>query len=97
MTNSFRTLKLALAQANPGMGDIFGKLDKARHARAEAARLGADLLVLPELYIVGYTPEDLVLKPAVQRDCRRAIEQLAAETADGGPAVLIGTPWLDDD
>ncbi|MBS1167385.1 MAG: nadE [Proteobacteria bacterium] len=96
MTNSSRTLKLALAQANPTMGDIFGNLDKARQARAEAARLGADLLVLPELYIVGYTPEDLVLKPAVQRDCRRAVEQLAAETADGGPAVLIGTPWLDE-
>ena len=56
MTSSFRTLKLALAQANPVMGDISGNLDKARLARAEAARLGADLLVLPELYIVGYTP-----------------------------------------
>lgn len=96
MTNTSRTLKLALAQANPIMGDIFGNLDKARQARAEAARLGADLLVLPELYIIGYTPEDLVLKPAVQRDCRRAVEQFAAETADGGPAVLIGTPWVDD-
>ena len=87
---------LALAQANPVMGDISGNLDKARLARAEAARLGADLLVLPELYIVGYTPEDLVLKPAVQRDCRRAVEQLALETADGGPGVVIGTPWLDE-
>ncbi|WP_036840018.1 NAD+ synthase [Pleomorphomonas oryzae] len=94
MANSFRTLKLALAQANPVMGDIFGNLDKARQARAEAARLGADILVLPELYIIGYTPEDLVLKPAIQRDCRRAIEQFAAETSDGGPAVLIGTPWV---
>ncbi len=97
MTNSFRTLKLALAQANPVMGDIFVNLDKARHVRAEAARLGADLQVLPELYLVGYTPEDLVLKPAVQRDCRRAVEQFAADTADGGPAVLIGTPWRDDE
>jgi NAD+ synthase len=96
MTQSSRTLTLALAQANPVMGDISGNLDKARLARAEAARLGADLLVLPELYIVGYTPEDLVLKPAVQRDCRRAVEQLALETADGGPGVVIGTPWLDE-
>jgi NAD+ synthase len=96
MANSFRTLKLALAQANPVMGDIFGNLDKARQARAEAARLGADILVLPELYIIGYIPEDLVLKPALQRDCRRAIEQFAAETSDGGPAVLIGTPWVDE-
>jgi NAD+ synthase len=92
---SLTTLRLALAQINPIMGDIAGNLDKARAARLEAARLGADLLVLPELFIVGYTPEDLVLKPAVQRDCRRAIETLAGETADGGPAVLIGTPWVD--
>lgn len=96
MTSTPRTLKLALAQANPIMGDISGNLDKARQARAEAARLGADLLVLPELYIIGYTPEDLVLKPAVQRDCRRGVERLAAETADGGPAVLIGTIWMDE-
>jgi NAD+ synthase len=97
MTSSYRTLKLALAQANPVMGDISGNLDKARAARAEAARLGADMVVLPELFILGYTPEDLVLKPAVQRDCRKAIETLAAETADGGPAVLIGTPWVGEE
>ncbi|WP_237153534.1 NAD+ synthase [Oryzibacter oryziterrae] len=91
-----RSLTFALAQLNPVMGDISGNLEKARAARAEARRAGADLLVLTELFICGYTPEDLVLKPAVQRDCRKAIEALAADTADGGPGVLIGTPWVAD-
>ena len=57
---------------------------------------GADLVVLPELFICGYPPEDLVLKPAFQAACRAAIEELARETADGGPAMLIGTPWVED-
>jgi NAD+ synthase len=51
---------------------------------------------LPELFLAGYPPEDLVLKPAFQSACRAAIEQLARETNDGGPALLIGTPWVED-
>ena len=93
MTDRFR---IALAQANPLMGDIAGNLRKARQMRADAARAGADLILFPELYIVGYPPEDLVLKPALQEDCREAIEKLARDTADGGPAVLIGAPSVDD-
>ena len=50
----------------------------------------------PELFIAGYPPEDLVLKPAFQSACRAAVEELARETADGGPAVLIGSPWVED-
>ena len=91
------TLKIALAQLDPVVGDIAGNADKARAARAEAARLGADLLVLSELFIIGYPPEDLVLRRAVQDTARAAVEVLAAETADGGPAVLIGTPWREGD
>ncbi len=68
---------------------------RAPRARARAAD-GADLVVLSELFIAGYPPEDLVLKPAFQSACRAAIEELARETADGGPAMLIGTPWVDD-
>lgn len=87
---------ITLAQLNPTVGDIAGNAGKARAARAQAQADGADLLVLPELFIAGYPPEDLVLKPAFQAACRAAIEALARETADGGPAVLIGTPWVDD-
>jgi NAD+ synthase len=88
--------RIALAQLNPLMGDIAGNLRKARAARAEAGAADADLILFTELFIVGYPPEDLVLKPALQDDAREAIKKLAADTADGGPAVLIGTPWVEE-
>jgi NAD+ synthase len=88
-------LAITLAQLNPTMGDVEGNATRAREARARAAADGADLIVFSELFICGYPPEDLVLKPALQAACRAAIEALARETADGGPAVLIGTPWVD--
>ncbi|HVV92064.1 MAG TPA: nitrilase-related carbon-nitrogen hydrolase, partial [Hyphomicrobiales bacterium] len=91
------TLKIAIAQLNPTVGDIAGNLARAREARAEAAGLGADLVVFPELYVSGYPPEDLVLKPAFRRACRAAVEGFAKDTSDGGPAVLIGTVWSEGD
>ena len=90
------TLAIAVAQLNPTVGDIDGNAAKARAARAQAARDGADLVAFSELFICGYPPEDLVLKPALQAACRAKIEELARETADGGPAMLIGTPWVED-
>lgn len=89
-------LAIALAQINATVGDVAGNAEKVRRARAEAAALGADLVVFPELFIAGYPPEDLVLKPAFQSACRAAIETLARETADGGPAVAVGAPWADN-
>jgi NAD+ synthase len=89
------TLRIALAQANPTVGDIRGNLDIAREMRAEGAFQGADLVLFSELFLAGYPPEDLVLKPAFQDACRAACEEFAAETADGGPDVLIGLPWRD--
>ncbi len=87
---------ITLAQLNPTVGDVEGNAAKARAARAQAAADGADLVVLPELFIAGYPPEDLVLKPAFQAACRAAIEGLARDTADGGPAMLVGSPWVED-
>src|SRR6266700_7718373 len=89
-------LAIAVAQLNPTVGDLAGNAEKARAARASAQRDGADLVAFPELFIAGYPPEDLVLKPALQADCRARVEELARETADGGPAMLIGTPWVED-
>src|SRR3984957_4436182 len=88
-------LWVAIAQLTPIVGDVSGNADKARRARAKAAADGADLVVFSELFICGYPPEDLVLKPAFQAACRAAVETLADETADGGPAMLIGTPWVE--
>ncbi|MDP6954044.1 MAG: NAD+ synthase, partial [Alphaproteobacteria bacterium] len=91
-----RSLSIALAQINPTVGAIERNADLIREARAEAAKLGADLVVYPELTITGYPPEDLVLRPAFQAAAEEMVEALAAETADGGPGLLIGTPWRED-
>jgi NAD+ synthase len=90
------TLAISLAQLNPTVGDIDGNLAKARRARADARTQAADLVIYSELNICGYPPEDLVLKPALQERCEAAVQALAAETADGGPALLVGSPWRHD-
>jgi NAD+ synthase len=91
------TLTIALAQINLHVGAIDANLATIRRARAEAARLGADLVVTPEFSIGGYPTEDLVRKPAFVAACEDAIAALAADTADGGPGVLVGGPWQDAD
>jgi NAD+ synthase len=96
MTEPAAHFTITLAQLNPTVGDVAGNAAKARAARAQGRAAGADLVVLPELFIAGYPPEDLVLKPAFQAECRAAIEGLARDTADGGPAMLVGSPWVED-
>ncbi len=86
---------LALAQLNAVVGDIEVNLTRAREARARAAAAGADLIAFTELYLTGYPIEDLVLKPALQQAAQAALESLARDTKDGGPAVLIGLPFAD--
>ncbi len=87
MTN---TLTIALAQLNPTVGSISVNLAQAK---AEIAKLsGVDLVLFPELYISGYPPEDLVLRPTFVAACRSAVEELAQDFAQG-PAILIGLPW----
>jgi NAD+ synthase len=83
-------LKIGLAQLNPTVGAITANLAKAKDA---VARLrDADLVLFPELYIAGYPPEDLVLRPSFVAACKTACEDLAKDFA-AGPAILIGLPW----
>jgi NAD+ synthase len=89
-------LRIALAQINPTMGDLRGNLARLRAARAAAAEAGADLVVATELCVSGYPPEDLVLKPDFLNGVAAAVGELAGETADGGPAMLVGAPWRED-
>ncbi len=90
------TLVIGLAQIDCTVGDIAGNVARIRAARAEAAAFGADLLMFSELFIAGYPPEDLVLKPAFLEACRAACEDVARDTADGGPALLVGLPFVED-
>ncbi|MFM9942978.1 MAG: NAD+ synthase [Hyphomicrobiaceae bacterium] len=89
------TLKIALAQLNPTLGDIAGNVARLKAAHAEAGAKGADLILFSELFICGYPPEDLVRKPAFAWACRAAVEAIAVEITSG-PAMLVGTVWPDD-
>jgi NAD+ synthase len=88
-------LTIALAQLNPTVGDVSGNLAKIRRARDTASAAHADLLVLSELAIVGYPPEDLVLRPSVVDACRDAVELLVRESRNG-PALIATTPWREN-
>lgn len=82
---------VGLAQVNPVVGDVDGNAARIRAIRAEAT--GCDLLVCGELTLAGYPPEDLVLKRLFQERIELVAHQLAADTADAGPALLVGAPW----
>ena len=82
-------LKIALAQMNQRMGDLDGNAAAILDLRKKAA--GADLLMVPELQLTGYPPEDLVLKPEFVRRTHECTDQLVSATAEPGPAILFGT------
>lgn len=86
-------LLIAIAQLNPVAGDIAGNVRRVREARALAGGQGADLLVFPELFLSGCLPRDRA--PAFVAACRGAVEELARDTEEDGPALLIGAPWDD--
>jgi len=90
-------LDIALAQINPTVGAITANLRLIRDARADAAARGAQLVLTPELSVCGYPPEDLVLKPFFLDRVEEAVRELARDTADGGPALVVGAPWRDGD
>ena len=87
-------LIIALAQLNPTVGAVSANLAKAKAAVAELR--GVDLVLFPELYLSGYPPEDLVLRPSFVLACKVAAEELAA-AFQNGPAMLIGLPWREGD
>jgi NAD+ synthase len=87
---------IALGQLNPTVGDVAGNLARVRHARDQSAELGADLVVLSELILVGYPPEDLVLRPALVDAAASALRELERESAAGGPALIVTLPWRTD-
>lgn len=84
---------LALAQIDTLVGDLDGNLERVRSWRARAAGAGARIVAFPELALCGYPPEDLVLKRALTDYAAELVQRFAPETADGGPAVVLGVPW----
>jgi len=87
-------LNIAMAQLNQRVGDLAGNAGKMLEWRAKAT--DADLIVFPEQQLIGYPAEDLVLKPAFAARAAVELAKLAEATADGGPAMLVGSIFLDD-
>ena len=87
--------RITLGQLNPTVGDLAGNAAQAAAAWAEGRDAGADLVALPEMFIAGYNAQDLVMKPAFQRDVMNHIETLAVACTDG-PALAIGAPIVDE-
>ncbi|MEL6958843.1 MAG: NAD+ synthase [Pseudomonadota bacterium] len=92
MTETFR---LMMAQLNPTVGDIAGNAEKASAAWSEGAKAGADMVMLPEMFLVGYQAQDLIMKPAFEAAAMAELHRLAAECADG-PMLGIGGPLWEE-
>lgn len=85
-------LKIAIAQINPTLGNISHNLGLVRDALKRCT--GADIVVLPELVICGYPPEDLAIKKSFVKQCMDAAKAFVTECKDT-PAFILTTPWED--
>src|SRR5205823_13619896 len=94
-TGSLKPMRLALAQINTTVGDLDGNRERILEALGEARGAGADLVLLPELAVTGYPPEDLLLRPGFVRAAGASLEELARETH--GIVALVGFPDFDTD
>jgi NAD+ synthase len=92
MSGKFR---LTMAQLNPVVGDLGGNRAKALAAHRDGRAAGADFVALPEMFLVGYQPQDLVLKPAFTAHAMAEVRELARDCADG-PPLGIGLPWAEN-
>lgn len=87
--------RITLGQLNPTVGDIEGNATKAREAWAQGREAGADLVAMPEMFLTGYNPQDLSMKPVFHGAAMAAVERLAVDCKDG-PALAVGAPWAEE-
>ena len=87
---------IALAQLNPHLGNITANVARLLEARRSAADAGASIIVTPEMYLSGYPCDDLVLRSDFMGEVAAGLQTLAAATADGGPAIIVGAPHEED-
>ncbi|MBA2443525.1 MAG: NAD+ synthase, partial [Rubrobacter sp.] len=81
-------MRVALAQINTTVGDVWGNVEKAAGALERAVGSGADLVAFPELTVTGYPPEDLLMRPAFIKDNLRALEEFAGRVPEGVTAAV---------
>ncbi len=92
---SMTSLKVALAQINPLVGDIPGNTRLVIETLINARdTLKADIVIFPELVLCGYPPEDLLLRPSIQIRIKKALTEVSA--ACDGIVAVIGYPWREN-
>ncbi len=90
-------VKIAIAQINSTVGDFAVNAKKIADFAQRAAAQGADILVTPELSLVGYPPEDLLLRQAFYAKTEQTLSALAATLAPlSGLHVLVGYALLEE-
>ena len=90
-----KRLRIALAQLNPKVGALEANLALGLQALEDAVAAKADILLLSELFLTGYFPEDLLLKPQFVRDAIATAERLAVATKGSSVSLVLPTVWLD--
>src|SRR5580765_749231 len=88
-------MRIALAQINPVVGDLAGNRELILEQVTKAKAQNADLVLLPELCVTGYPPEDLLLRPGFVRAAEQSLEMIAREAR--GIVAVVGTPHFDRD
>src|SRR5215475_15353319 len=88
-------MRIALGQINTTVGDLDGNRARILDTVREAREAEADLVLLPELAVTGYPPEDLLLRPGFLRAARASLDEIARDTKD--VVALVGFPHLDRD
>ena len=91
-----KVTSIALAQLNSHLGNIGSNVARLLDARRDAAAVGADIVVTPEMYLSGYPCDDLVLRSDFMNEVAAGLSDLAAATSDGGPAIIVGAPHAED-
>ena len=81
-------MRIALAQINTTVGDVWGNVEKATATLQKAVDAGAGLVAFPELTITGYPPEDLLLRPSFIEENLGALEEFAKQAPEGVVAAI---------
>jgi NAD+ synthase (glutamine-hydrolysing) len=89
-TDQPQTLKLAIAQLNPCVGDFAQNLEKIQQAIQQAKDEKADVILFPEMIVTGYPPEDLLFRPAFLAQVQQTLTQIQVATEN--ITVVVGAP-----
>jgi NAD+ synthase/NAD+ synthase (glutamine-hydrolysing) len=86
-------LRIALLQINTTAGDLAGNAARIVAGTRQAGERGADLVVTPELALLGYLPRDLLMREGFVRRGEQTLAAMARELAEA-PPLLVGTATL---